>query len=174
MKVRKIGIATKIFWAVIALLVISDALIGSLLYNRAEDLLVSQIKENAMNIARCSAASVDGSLLSQIHEGDEGTDLYKNAVEPLINFRDNSGVEYVYTVRLNDSGVPVFLVDSDDEDPAVIGDEFGSTDEEVMNAFAGQTTVNSEPYTDEWGTHISAFSPIYDGQTVAALAVVDV
>ncbi len=173
MKVRKTGIATRIFVAVITLLVLSDGIIGFLAYNRAKNLLESQIKENAMNIDKCVAASVDGSVIAGIKEGDEGSDAYNEVLDKLTLYLDNSGVEYVYTIRLNDAGVPVFVVDSDPEEPGGIGEDFGDDSEEVMSAFAGQTTVNREPYTDEWGTHISAFSPIYDGSEVVALAVVD-
>jgi methyl-accepting chemotaxis protein len=42
-----------------------------------------------------------------------------------------------------------------------------------MNAFAGETTVNDEPYTDEWGVHLSAYSPVKGDDGVAGLAVVD-
>ena len=110
MKVRKSGIATKIFIAVIALLVISDGLIGALAYNRAKNLLVSQIKDKAKNIVSCIGASVDGSLFASINEGDVGSDDYNKVLDVLALYRDNSGVEYVYTIVLDDAGVPVFAV----------------------------------------------------------------
>jgi len=70
MKVRKMGITTKIFGTIIMLLIVSDAVIGVTLYHRAESLLVTQIKENAMNIDKCVASSVDGECLDTIHAGD--------------------------------------------------------------------------------------------------------
>lgn len=173
MKVRKTGVAFKIFVAIIVLLIASDVVIGVTAYQRAKKLLVTQIKDNAMNIDRCVAASVDGSMLAQIGEGDEETENYKEVLSELSLFLDNSGVEYVYTIRKGDSGAAEFVVDSDPDEPGLPGEEFGDSSEELERAFAGETTVNNEPYTDEWGTHISAFSPIYDGDSVVGLAVVD-
>lgn len=173
MKVRKTGIAFKIFVAIIALLIVSDMVIGVTAYHRAKELLVTQIKESAMNIDRCVAASVDGSVLAEIGEGDEETENYKQVLSKLSLFLDNSGVEYVYTIRKGNSGAAEFVVDSDPEEPGLPGEEFGDSSEELERAFAGETTVNSEPYTDEWGTHISAFSPVYDGDSVVGLTVVD-
>lgn len=172
MKLRKTGIAVKIFVAIMILLVASDLIIGVVFYKRAKGLLVTQIKENAMNIDRCVAASVDGVLLESINAGDEGSEAYNEIIDELTLFLDNSGVEYVYTVRKNGNAME-FVVDSDPEEPGLPGDEFGDITEEIAGALAGATTVDSEPYTDEWGTHISAYSPIYNGSSVVGLAVVD-
>ena len=173
MKVRKLSFAWKMFIAVMALLLLSVVVMGIVTYQRAKGLLVEQIKENAMNIDRCVAAAVDGNLLAQIQEGDEGTDTYNEVLSELELYRDNSGVEYVYTLRQGANGVE-FAVDSDPEEPGAVGEEFGDDAEELMRAFRGETTANDEPYTDEWGTHLSAYSPIYDGSgQIVGVAAVD-
>ena len=173
MKVRKMKISLKIVIATLVLLVVSDVVLGISIYNRAKNLMVAQIKENAKNIDKCVAASVDGELLAEVQEGDVGSDAYNKVLEQLGLFLDNSGVEYVYTIRKNASGSTDFVVDSDPEDPGLPGEEFEDISEEMAAAFAGTTSVDSEPYTDEWGTHISAYSPIYVDGTVVGLAVVD-
>nr|MCR4716269.1 hypothetical protein [Lachnospiraceae bacterium] len=163
MKVRKFKISMKITIAVIVLLMVSDIAIGLAAYNQAKKSLVTQIKENASNISKCVAASINGAELAEITEGaeaDGGTDAYNSILEDLTLFLDNSGVEYCYTIGLNDSNVPVFLVDSDPEEPGLPGEDFGDDSEDVMNAFAGESTVNDEPYEDEWGVHLSAYSPV--------------
>ena len=177
MKVRKSKISLKITIGVIALLLISDIAIGVASYIRAKQSLVSQIKDNASNIVKCVAGSVDGASLAEIKEGDEadgGTEAYNKVLETLSMYLKNSGVEYCYTIGLNSEGVPVFLVDSDPEEPGLPGEEFGDDSDDVMNAFAGETTVNKEPYEDEWGVHLSAYSPVMNEGEVAGLAVVDV
>lgn len=173
MKVRKLSFVWKIFMAVIALLMFSVIIMGGLLYSRARNLLVQQIKENAMNVDKCVAGAVDGDLLQTIQVGDEGSTAYDTILEQLALFRDNSGVEYVYTLRKGAGGVE-FVVDSDPEEPGLVGEAFEDDAEELMQAFTGMTTVNAEPYTDEWGTHLTAYSPIYDsGNQVVGLAAVD-
>ena len=174
MKVRKLGVSLKIFMAIIALLVVSDFSIGILVYHQSKTIMVNQIKESAMNIDACVAASVDGSLLKSIQPGDEDTPAFRQVLDTLSLFRDYSGVEYVYTIRKSGDNMTEFVVDSDPEEPGELGSEFEELSEEHKGAYAGNTTVDSEPYTDEWGTHISAYSPIYDGKEVVGLAVVDV
>ena len=175
MKVRKISMATKIMIAVIVLLVASDVVLAAVIYNATKNTLMSQIKENAKNIATTVAAHIDGDAFDTIHEGDEeGSEEFDTIHDELTVFLDNIGVEYVYTVRIGDSGYAEFVVDSDPEEPGLPGDEFGDDGEDVMTAMRGQTTVNEEPYTDEWGTHLSAYSPIYDSSgAVVGAAVVD-
>lgn len=174
MKVRKWSVSAKSILMMFVLLAISDLLIGGFAYKKAEALLMNQIRDNAGNLARCIAASVDGSLLRTIHEGDENTPAYAAVMDTLAVFRDNSGVEYVYTVRDQGNGNMEFVVDSDTEAGGAPGEVFEEKTAEHQGAYAGETTVDSEPYTDEWGTHISAYSPIYDGREVVGLAVVDI
>ena len=66
----------------------------------------------------------------------------------------------------------IFLVDSDTEEPAVFGEEFEWSDS-TLAAFQGEVIADEVPYTDEWGTHLSAYAPIYDGATVVGAAAVD-
>ncbi|MCR4897437.1 MAG: hypothetical protein K5891_11755 [Lachnospiraceae bacterium] len=175
MKVRKLGISVKLMAAVIGLLLVSDLVIGCVVYSKCKDALVSQIKASAMNTAQCVAASLDGDALCTIQSEEAmETETFAEIYDLLTVFLENSGVEYVYTVGKNDAGTVVFLVDSDPEEPGLPGEDFESEDPEIAQAFAGQTAVNDRPYTDEWGTHISAYSPVYgsDGK-VKALATVD-
>ncbi len=174
MKVRKLSINVKILIFVLALLFVSDFTIGGIIYSRAKNLLVDQIKENAMNITKCVAASVPGELFAGISAGDEeGSEAYDTIHETLSLFLDNAGVEYVYTVRFREDGSSEFIVDSDPEEPGLPGEDFEGDEYEMIAAYNGVTIATSEPYTDEWGTHLSAYSPIYSDNSVVALAVVD-
>ncbi len=174
MKNRKIGMATKIVIEVILLMLLSDLAIGILVYKQTKNTLVLQIKDSAKNNVKCVAAAVDGNLIKDIGAGDENTDEYQEVLKELSLFRDNSGVEYVYTVRRGSGNVIEFAVDSDPEEPGLPGEEFGDSSKVIDEAFAGETTVDKEPYTDEWGKHISAYSPIMADGQVVALAVVDI
>ena len=175
MKVRKISITARILIAVLALLVVSDAAIGATIYNRSKNALIEQIKSNAMNITRCVAASVPGELLDGIEPGDEEGDADFETVHATLSvFLENAGVEYVYIVRENSSGSAEFVVDSDPEEPGLPGDEFEGDAYEMSEAYKGNTIATSEPYTDEWGTHFSAYSPIYSDGRITGLAVIDI
>jgi methyl-accepting chemotaxis protein len=63
-----------------------------------------------------------------------------------------------------------YAIDAQIEDVSLTGDVFEA--EEALPALEGTPVTSSEPYTDEWGTHISAYSPIYlDGKVVGAVGV---
>lgn len=174
MKVRKISISLKLILGVIALFLVSDILLGALVYNRTKDMLLTQIRENAMNVAACVAATVDGELLATIQPGDEeGSEAYQTILDQLTLFLDNAGVEYVYTIRVKEGGGTEFVVDSDPDEPGLPGDEF-EDDEDTAAALIGNTVANKEPYTDEWGEHLSAYSPIYKGDKVVGASAIDI
>ncbi len=173
MKVRKISISLKIATAIVIALLVSDLVLGISLYTRSKSAMVDQIRSNAMNIVRCAAASVDGEKIASIQMGDDGSsEEYQDVLKSLELYRDNSGVEYVYTIR-KEGDKNIFVVDSDPDEPAAMGDDFDDDSSEIDEAYNGKPTVGEE-YTDEWGTHISAYSPIEQDGQVVALAVVDV
>ncbi len=172
MKVRRISMTVKLIVVLITLLVASDAVLGIVLYNKSYSDLESQIRTGAENTARCAAASVDGELIGQVADGDQESEAYQKIHAPLTTFLENGGVEYVYTIKKGGSGF-VYVVDSDPEEPGVAGDAFDDSGEALEKAYAGETT-SGDPYTDEWGEHISAYSPIQAASGTAALAVVDI
>ena len=174
MKVRRISMTVKLIVILIALLIVSDAALGIVLYNKSYSDLESQIRTGAESTAQCVAASVDGSEIEKIEDGDQESESYQKVHEPLTMFLENAGVEYVYTVKKADSGY-VYVVDSDPEEPGVAGDEYdcGESGEALDKAYAGETT-SGDPYTDEWGEHISAYSPIKGESGTVALAVIDI
>ena len=172
MKVRRISITTQLFIIMTAMVVSANVILGFLLYKRASDIMMAQIRENAANLAACAAAWIDGAMIDTLEVGDEDTEAYRNILDSLIMFRDNAGIEFIYTVRPDGAGGAEFVVDSDPDEPAMIGDEF-EWSESTLAAFKGEVLADDVPYTDEWGTHLSAYAPIYDGNRITAAAAVD-
>ena len=172
MKVRRISMSTKIFLYISVLLLVSDAVIGILFYQRTSNILVELTKENTLNTCSSVAANIDGEIYSKIEIGDTESAEYNEVYRILANFRDSSGVEYVYT--LNDMGDHcVYLVDSDPEMPSDSGEPFESYDEPQITAFGGKPSIEPEPYTDAWGTHYTAYCPIFNGREVVGIVAVD-
>ncbi|MCR5671816.1 MAG: methyl-accepting chemotaxis protein [Butyrivibrio sp.] len=168
MKVRKIRITTKLIVGVIALFLVSDIILSIIIYNKASEILNQEIRKNTEAISKSTAAMLDGSIIASVQPGEEESEEYLEVSNMLTTFLDESGVEYLYTVRKNAKGDLEYAIDAQIEDASMIGDVF--EDEEAIPAFSGQTVSDKEPYTDEWGTHISSYSPIYvDGKIVAAV-----
>lgn len=172
MKTRKMGIFSQLFIWLAVLLLFGNAVLGYFAYSRSEAALFEQIQGNAINIAQCAAMNVSGELLLGMSAGDEETDNYAVIIEELALFRDNAEIEYIYTLRQVGEGQFEFVADADPEEPAAIGEECEATDA-MCKTFSEQiTTADDEPFTDEWGSHVSAYSPIFcDGEVVGAVGV---
>lgn len=162
----------RIFAAAGAALLASALLFGALLYHRTKSVTLSQIRGNALDIARITAELVDKEAFASLRVGDENTDAYRKVLDALVQVRDSSDVEYVYTIRTGEGGLPVFVVDSDPDEPGRIGEAYDGAPL-AAKALAGELAADDAPYTDRWGTHISAYAPLLlDGRPVGA-AVVD-
>lgn len=174
MKVRKISIFNQLFIWLAILLLAGNAVLGIAAYKRSESALFGQIQTNVKNIAQCAAMNVSGDLLKDIQAGDEGSDAYNTIIDELSLFRDNAEIEYIYTLRQVGEEQFVFVVDSDPEEPAAIGDECEATEGLVIAFSETVTAADDEPFTDEWGSHVSAYSPVFDGDTVVGAVGVDI
>ena len=174
MENRKMGIATKVFIIVITLLTVSDLLVGVAAYSRVKNAMETQIKENAMNIAKCAASFIDGEQFASLTEGSESSEEYQNIWDTLTLFLENGGVEYVYSVRQRTDGSKEFVVDSDPEDGTAVGEDYPETDDVLPYALEGKTVATPKPSEDEWGMHLTAYSPIQNGGTVVGAVGVDI
>lgn len=174
MKVRKVGIFTQLFIWLAILLLAGNAVLGFMAYSRSEQALFGQIQSNAKNVAQCAAMSVTGEVLQTIEVGEESSAEYQQIIDELAVFRDNADIEYIYTLQQTGVESFIFVVDSDPEEPGAIGDECEMT-QAMANAFTEKvTTVDDEPFTDEWGSHVSAYSPIFAGDAVVGAIGVDI
>ncbi len=170
MRVRRISITNKLLISVIIMLLISDALLGFLAYKKSSQMLLDQIKNKAESIASCIATKIDGNILASVQPGEEESEAYLEVSRDLTQFCESAGVEFVYTIRASATGGIEYAIDAQIEDASAIGDAF--SDDEAIPALSGTVVSSSEPYTDEWGTHISAYSPVYsNGEIVGAVGV---
>ncbi len=170
MKVRKISITSKLIIGVIILFIVSDILLGFMAYRKSYGMLLDQIKNSVEKISTCVAVNIDAGIVTTVQPGEEETEDYLKVSNYLTDYLNSAEVEYVYTIRPAASGDMEYAIDSQIEDYSAIGDVF--EDEEAAPALQGVVVSNEEPYTDDWGTHISGYSPIYlDGKVVAAVGV---
>ena len=170
MKVRRISITNKLILGVIVLFLVSDALLGFLAYKKSYNMLEDQIKQNTEHLASTIACKLDGNAIAEVQPGEEGTEKYLGVSYDLTEFTETAGVEFIYTIRNSANGGMEYSIDAQIEDNAMIGDEFD--DDEAAPALSGTVVSSSEPYTDDWGTHLSAYAPVYaDGKIMGAVGV---
>ena len=172
MKVRKSSVTLKLIIAVVLLFLVSDVILAFVTYNKCSKILSDQIKSDTEKIAKSVAEMIDGSIVASVKPGDENTDDYLKVSNMLTTFLDATGMEYIYTVRPAADGSMEYAIDAQIEDYSAIGDVFD--DEEAAPALSGSVVSSSEPYTDDWGRHISSYAPVYDGDKITGAVGVDV
>lgn len=174
MKVRKMSMVTKIMMIMLVILVMTDLVLGVVIYNKEEEALTSEITESAMAIADCASASLTASgyadLLPALQTGDENSAEFAAIRSVEVLYEENGNIEYVYIIG-TDGTSPYFLVGQAGDDVMDVGTPF-DYQPQIGDAMNGITEVGEE-YTDDYGSHITAFSPIYDsnGKVIAVCCV---
>ena len=91
----------RIFKVVAAVLLVAAVTFGTLLYKRTQSMTLAQIRNNALDIARITAELIDKEAFASLRVGDESTEAYRKVMDVLVQVRDSTDVEYVYTIRRN-------------------------------------------------------------------------
>lgn len=173
MKVRRISISKQIIIILAFFLLLGDILTGIVLYNNMQSLIIDEVRKNATDFAGCASSLLDSSEFSDIINNNESK-CYDSVLETLSTFLANSSLQYVYTFALDENKTPYFVVDSDPEDPSPFGAPYEEMTDGMIKAFEGEISADNEPSSDEWGTYISAYSPIIYNDEVIGIVGVDV
>lgn len=152
----------------------TSTIIGFFSYQQQKKTLMADLGGKLLAIANSSVVFIDGDTHGKLQPGDENSSEYQTVVDSLRSVQERTGVAYLYSMKLNGDKLE-FVLDADPEEPAAIGEEYEieELEKEMESAFGGQAAYNPVPYTDEWGTFISAYAPISNsqGQTVGILGV---
>ncbi len=170
MKIK--SLKTRISLLIIVITFLVATLVGSLLYSKAMIEIENSLGVNLMNMAQVSTMLVNTAEHNSLRLGDENTTSYIEIRDVLRKARDKYGAVYVYTLRKKDENTATFVVDTDEDEPASIGEEYEMT-ESMKKAFNGTAAFDRDMYTDQWGTFKSGYAPIIDnaGKTIAVLGV---
>ena len=170
-KVRGLKLSIKITLTTMLIAIAVSVLIGVISINYMEDYLLNASRDKTMAMAESAANIIDADQIARIEAGDEGTEDHLQVLAQLQGFLVSEDIEYIYTMRQVD-GVVQFVVDADTEEGAAIGEEYETYDKIDM-ALAGESSMDDEVTTDEWGSFYSAFAPIVDdeGNVVAIVGV---
>ncbi len=153
-----------------ALILLGDIVLGAVLSNRIQSMLLRNIRQNVLHISNCAAAGVDPYEMKDVYEKGQDSEYWNSVYEDLSVYLENGGVEYVYTAGMID-GRFAFILDTDPEEPGLYGDGI-EPDFDSESALKGIASVNEKPFTDDWGQHLTAWAPVRcDGEVVAAVGV---
>ena len=145
--------------------------IGFILFFQYHSYIVrsyTEVIENTANsIDLLFPALKDSELL--IEKGLSGSQDYYELVRQIYRINNAYGFAYIYYLHI-DKGNIYFIFDTDDiayfhegDAEKYMLDVYEDPPDEIMQAFSSGTfTITKEPYTDEWGTFVSGFHPIFD------------
>ncbi len=130
--------------------------------------LIKQSVQEKIHIAvGIGAQQIDGDVHSRIkQDGDDQTEEYQALFKQLTRIRKiNPDIKNVYTIRQKADGGAVFIVDADPKikERARIGHRVIEITPAIREAFATRNRIVVEDayFTDEWGTFVSGFAPLY-------------
>ena len=155
--------------AALVVLIVS-AITGYVVFKTAEEGLKQEVQGSLLAVAVAAAGFVDVEAHQQItRPEDKGTALYNKARAPFYTLlHANPNIAFIYTaVQKNDS--VHFVLDSkilkpgDEDDTSGVMEVYDDATDIMKKAFNEQKAlVEDESYTDEWGTFLSAYAPIFD------------
>lgn len=158
-------------------------------WSTADTALRAKVYDYLQSLAQAAALEVDVKLHRQLRRPEQlDSPEYRQLQTELRRLRDAvEHVQYVYTMILDDEGRVRFVVDSAEpgdhdgdgrEDRALLGEIYVDRPDAVLQAFGvhdGQprSVVLLEPYTDQWGSFVAAYAPVWDadGRLEAVIGV---
>lgn len=167
--------------ALIAIIVIGG--LTAFAYTRSNAALKNTAQFGLESTVGVMASEINASEIQGIKAGDENSTQYLAIAKKLRTMRSmNDGIinAYIITVNTTDKSA-AFLVDDlypfDPQGSARIGQADTSPDKMVIFAALSGPTASPAPYSDKWGSFMSAYAPIDDsaadsnGNTVAVLGI---
>lgn len=145
---------------------------GYVVYHSAADGLKREVQSNLQSIANTASGLLDGDAHEQVTQPEQkGSDLYEKARAPFYALlRANPNIAFIYTV-IPKEGKIFFILDSkiikpgEEDDTSGVMEEYGDATDMMKRALEERKPlVEEESYTDEWGTFLSAYSPIYNSR----------
>ena len=158
-----ISFQTRLTIGFVGVSVLSAAMLIGALYYFYHTQVREDFRSNLLQTVSLAALQINGDEHSLIKTSTNAEET-KIIRQTLIQIHDAAiGIEYPYTMRLNDKGEIYFIVDSTDDDPATFGEIYYDPGEALKTNFAtlNEPIVEADFYTDEWGTWLSAYAPIY-------------
>jgi HAMP domain-containing protein len=148
----------------IAVLLISGS-VGTFFYFNAIGSLMQSLRSRLQNSAALLSQSIDARELEAIRTpADIEQDIYRRNLEKLRRLRRaNPDIAFLYIMRKEEGHIR-FVVDSDEtEKQALPGREYSDAPDLLVAGFH-EASVDDKPYRDEWGTFLSGYAPLRNGE----------
>lgn len=176
---KKISLRTKLILSYVLIVVIAGAVLNPILYAIYRGNMLDQLKTDLLNITQLTSTTINGDLIDRFQSGqDTQTPEYQSMLAQLQRvYTDTQQHGYAYLMRMDDQGRIIFIADGTpvEEEPSQFGEIYDSPSDLLAASMRDlrQPVVEKDLYSDEWGTQLSAYAPVFrsDGTTAAVLAV---
>ena len=169
-KARSIGGRAALACAFAGLGAVLCVLLTAISAQLAGNLVSHQIRHRLRDIITVSASRINGDIHTTLTRPvQEGGAAYREIQSVLQEIqRSVADLHYVYTMREAPDGGIMFVVDEEtnEEEIAHLGERYEDAGPDLRTHFASLTTVlvESEVYTDSWGSWLSGYAPFYDSE----------
>jgi len=170
---RFISIKTKLILIMTGISLLTTLLFGIAVSWYSQQTILEYTRNNAKNLSSSVAMFIDGDDFTTIKSEQDAA--YIKPLKQLRMLQKQTGVKYVYTLAMAGNNKTHFIIDATQgEDHSELNSEYNLT-EEMKLAFNGVHNADTKVYTDEWGSQLSGYAPIFNsaGQVVG-VACVDV
>ncbi|MCB2186540.1 MAG: diguanylate cyclase [Deltaproteobacteria bacterium] len=161
----KASISRKLFFTHFLAVILVSGSIGSFFYTSAMESLQNNLQSRLMNSAAFISQVVDAGNLDTIRESaDVNLPIYQEYLHLLRALkRSNKDIAFLYLMRKDGDQVR-FVIDSDEsEDQAMPGRIYPESVPTLMAGFE-HPSVDKEIIQDEWGSFLSGYAPLLNGQ----------
>lgn len=136
-------------------------MLGVFFFGKGSQIVINQVKNEAMQMAQTAAKDIDGDVFFAINakESQEFKDVY----DKLSNYKSNESLKFIYSMKKTEGENLMFVVDTDEIDPADIFESYEWLPS-MGPAFDGEVCADEDFTSDEWGTYLSGYAPIFDSQ----------
>lgn len=180
-KKLRISIKFGISSAFIAVIILTSAAICASVLITVRQVMRNDLEMQIHDIVSIGSLLLNGDEHMRLVDKSQGrSEEYIKMKKMLKEIRSKAtGIRYVYTMRMEVNGNYVFVVDAEDdpENDSHIGDVYTSPTDTMKEAFRHPDRVHIEKEfaTDEWGTWISGYAPIFTSDhKLAGILGVDV
>jgi len=169
-KTRKLSIKSKVLLITTIIIILLVLISGITFYINYYNDMISMGVSQAEVAAHMALNVIDGDVLASLNEGDEEEKEYNQILSEMRIMKQKCNVVFLYTLFTDKSGV-YYGIDTDEDDPSYIGEEFEDDYEELKTVFNGEPYVQDYIDITEYGNLITAYLPVKDsnGNVVSIL-----
>lgn len=161
------NIRLKLVTAFTVISLVSVTFLGTTAYLYFQDRIREEVRQRLFNTVNIAAIQLDGDLHSQIQDAEDmnlpAYQILEEEGKKIV--KADSDLIFYYTMRMNDEGLIYFVIDSrpTDEEPVAVGTIYEQPSALLLQRFKtlDGPIVEDEVYTDEYGSVLSAYAPIY-------------